>query len=93
MNVGHDIANMDPVTNVPLAARVCYNMAGLPFSFQTDKFQDILGYTEGNVGPLLATLCGFMWLVKVHAALPQLIPARPSPIADYIMIRCHLSPQ
>ena len=77
MNIGHDIANMDPVTNVPLAARVCYNMAGLSFSFQTDKFQDILGYTEGNVGPLLSALCGFMWFVKVCADL--LPPSRPPP--------------
>ena len=41
-------------------------MAGIPFSFQVDKFQDIVKYTQGNVGSLLCGLCGFMWFVKVR---------------------------
>ena len=69
VNVAHDLENVDPVTNVPLAARVCYNVAGLQFSFQTDTFQDILGYQAGGagvVGPLLSALCAFMWFTKVR---------------------------
>ena len=58
---------MDPYTNVPLAARVCYHVAGLQFSFQTDKFQDIVDYTDGNLGPLLSALCGYCWFVKVSS--------------------------
>jgi hypothetical protein len=27
VNVAHDLENVDPVTNVPLAAQVCYNVA------------------------------------------------------------------
>ncbi len=69
VNVAHDLENVDPVTNVPLAARVCYNVAGLQFSFQTDTFQDILKYQAGDagvVGPLLSALCAFMWFTKVR---------------------------
>jgi hypothetical protein len=54
---------------VPLAARVCYNVAGLQFDFQTDTFQDILSYQAGGavgVGPLLSALCAFMWFTKVR---------------------------
>ena len=75
-NVGHDIGNVDPYTDVPLVARVCYNVAGLQFSFQTDKFQDIVSYMDGNLGPLLCALCGYCWFVKVscrpraHRPLP-----------------------
>ncbi len=65
-NVAHDLVNVDPVTNVPLAARVCYNIAGLPFSFQVTKFQDIVSYQDSNVGPLLSALCAFMWFTKVR---------------------------
>jgi hypothetical protein len=71
-NVAHTLENVDPTTNVPLAAKVCYNMAGIPFSFQVDKFQDIVKYTQGDVGSLLCGLCGFMWFVKVRP-----ISARP----------------
>ena len=66
INVAHDLKNVDPVTNVPLAARVCYNVAGLPFSFQADAFQDILDYQAGGAGPLLSVLCAFMWFTKVR---------------------------
>ncbi len=69
VNVAHNLENVDPVTNVPLAARVCYNVAGLQFSFQTDTFQDILSYQAGGagvVGPLLSALCAFMWFTKVR---------------------------
>ena len=66
INVAHDLKNVDPVTNVPLAARVCYNVAGLPFSFQADAFQDILDYQAGGAGPLLSVLCAFMWFRKVR---------------------------
>ncbi len=72
MNVAHTLENVDPLTNVPLAARVCYNMAGIQFSAQVDTFQDIVQYTEGDVGSLLCGLCGFMWFVKVRP-----ISARP----------------
>ncbi len=71
-NVGHDLGNVDPYTNVPLAARVCYDVAGLQFSFQTDKFQDIVDYMDGNLGPLLSALCGFCWFVKVSDSLLKL---------------------
>jgi hypothetical protein len=67
--VAHDIKNVDPVTNVPLAAQVCYNVAGLQFSLQADTFQDIVGYQVGGdvgVGPLLSALCAFMWFTKVR---------------------------
>ena len=66
--MAHDLKNVDPVTNVPLAAQVCYNVAGLQFSFQTDTFQDILSYQGGAgvVGPLLSALCAFMWFTKVR---------------------------
>jgi hypothetical protein len=69
MNVAHDLKNVDPVTNVPLAAQVCYNVAGLQFSFQADTFQDILRFQAGGVvgvGPLLSALCAFMWFTKVR---------------------------
>ena len=66
VNVAHDLKNVDPVTNVPLAAQVCYNVAGLQFSFQADTFQDILGYQAGGAGPLLSVLCAFMWFTKVR---------------------------
>jgi hypothetical protein len=69
INVAHDLKNVDPVTSVPLAARVCYNVAGLQFSFQADAFQNILGYQAGGsvgVGPLLSALCAFMWFTKVR---------------------------
>ena len=69
VNVAHDLKNVDPVTNVPLAARVCYNVAGLQFSLQADTFQDILKYQNGGavgVGPLLSALCAFMWFTKVR---------------------------
>ena len=69
IGVAHDLKNVDPVTNVPLAARVCYNVAGLQFSFQTDTFQDILKYQAGGalgVGPLLSALCAFTWFTKVR---------------------------
>jgi hypothetical protein len=65
-NVAHSLDNVDPLTNVPLAAKVCYNLAGIEFSFQVDTFQDIVQYTEGDVGSLLCGLCGFMWFVKVR---------------------------
>jgi hypothetical protein len=67
--VAHDLKNVDPVTNVPLAARVCYNVAGLQFLFQADTFQDILDYQAGGsvgAGPLLSALCAFMWFTKVR---------------------------
>jgi hypothetical protein len=72
-NVGHNVDNLDPFLNVPLAAKVCFNLAGLQFSFQVDKFQDVLMYTDGGVGPLLSALCGFLWFVKVRptSSLPR----------------------
>ena len=67
INVAHDLKNVDPVTKVPLAAQVCYDVAGLQFSFQADTFQDILGYQAGGaVGPLLSALCAFMWFTKAR---------------------------
>ena len=69
--MAHDLKNVDPVTNLPLAARVCYNVAGLQFSFQADTFQNILSYQAGGavgVGPLLSALCAFMWFTKVRPA-------------------------
>ena len=69
INVAHDLKNVDPVTNVPLAAQVCYNVAGLQFSFQADTFQNILYYEAGGavgVGPLLSALCAFMWFTKAR---------------------------
>ena len=68
---------MDPYTNVPLAARVCYDVAGLQFSFQTDKFQDIVDYMDGNLGPLLSALCGYCWFVKVSCR-PRARPPLPT---------------
>ena len=69
VNVAHDLSNVDPVTNVPLAAQVCYNVAGLPYSFQADRFQDILKYQAGDAGALLSSLCAFMWFTKVRPPL------------------------
>ncbi len=69
VNVAHDLKNVNPDTNVPLAAQVCYNVAGLQFSFQADTFQDISKYQAGGafgVGPLLSALCAFMWFTKVR---------------------------
>ena len=86
MNVAHDLKNVDPVTNVPLAARVCYNVAGLQFSFQADTFQDILGYQAGGavgVGPLLSALCAFMWFTKVRPP-PRDALSRVSPVARVV---------
>ena len=62
---------MDPYTDVPLSARVCYDVAGLPFSFQTEKFQEIVDYTDGSLGPLLSALCGFCWFVKASELAPR----------------------
>ena len=70
-NVAHTLENVDPTTNVPLAAKVCYNMAGIQFSAQVDTFQDIVKYTQGDVGSLLCGLCGFMWFVKVRPISAQ----------------------
>ncbi len=83
MNVAHDLKNVDPVTNVPLAAQVCYNVAGLQFSFQADAFQDILRFQAGGVvgvGPLLSALCAFMWFTKVRPP-PCDAYSRRSPVA------------
>jgi hypothetical protein len=66
-NVAHDLKNVDPVTNVPLAVKVCYNVAGLQFSFQASKFKDIGDYQSSGAGPLLSALCAFMWLTKVRS--------------------------
>jgi hypothetical protein len=84
---------VDPYSNVPLAARVCYNVAGLQFSFQVDKFQDILKYTErgprimspGRHRPGLELLAAAL---STHLVLeyslrvrldPGVIPPSPSP--------------
>jgi hypothetical protein len=83
MSVAHDPKNVDPVTNVPLAAQVCYNVAGLQLSFQADAFQGILSYQAGGavgVGPLLSALCAFMWLTKVRSPLCD-VYSRRSPVA------------
>ncbi len=74
--VAHSLENVDPLTNVPLAAKVCYNMAGIEFSFQVDTFQEIVQYTEGDVGALLSGLCGFIWFVKVRPISAPRPPAR-----------------
>ena len=66
MGVAHSLGNVDPITSVPLAARVCYQEAGLPFSFQVDALSDILDYKERFTGALLSALCGFLWFVKVR---------------------------
>jgi hypothetical protein len=86
VNVAHDLENVDPVTNVPLAARVCYGVAGLPFSFQVDKFQDIVNYQDGYTGPLLSALCAFMWFTKARPPLPT-VPRR-SPCVVLTSDRC-----
>jgi hypothetical protein len=83
INVAHDLKNIDPITNVPLAAQVCYNVAGLQFSFQTDTFQDILDYQAGGsvgAGPLLSALCAFMWFMKVLPS-PHDVHLRWLPVA------------
>ncbi len=67
--MAHDLKRVDPVTKVPLAAQVCYNVAGLQFSFQADSYQDIMNYKDGGavgVGPVLSALCAFMWFTKVR---------------------------
>jgi hypothetical protein len=71
VNVAHDLGNVDPVTNVPLAARVCYGVAGLPFSFQVESFQDIVTYQRGGgyMGLVLSALCAFMWFTKARPPL------------------------
>ena len=70
LNVAHQLSFVDDVTGVPLAARVCYNVAGTPYSFQADSFQDILNYVGMGqgvpLGPLLCFICGFMWFVKAR---------------------------
>jgi hypothetical protein len=66
INMAHDLENVDPVTNVPLAVQVCYNVAGLPYSFQADTYQDILSYQDGRAGQLLSSLCAFMWFTTVR---------------------------
>ena len=66
MDVAHNLGSVDPITSVPLAARVCYQEAGLPFSFQVDALSDILDYKERFTGALLSALCGFLWFVKVR---------------------------
>jgi hypothetical protein len=81
INVAHDLKNVDPVTDVPLAAQVCYNVAGLQFSVQADTFQNILSYQAGDAvgaGPLLSALCAFMWFTKVPPP-PPLVPGLCSP--------------
>jgi hypothetical protein len=75
--VAHDLKNVDPVTNLPLAVKVCYNVAGLQFSFQASKFNDIGDYQSGGAGPWLSALCTFMWLTKVRVDA-AVACARPS---------------
>jgi hypothetical protein len=96
INVAHDLKNVDPVTNVPLAAQVCYNVAGLQFSFQADTFQNILYYQAGGavgVGPLLSALCAFMWFTKVrppphHAHLRRSLVARACALGPVTCAAC-----
>ncbi len=76
--MAHDLKNVDPVTNLPLAVKVCYNVAGLQFSFQASKFNDIGDYQSGGAGPWLSALCTFMWLTKVRVDA-AVACAQPSP--------------
>ena len=82
INVAHDIAQIDPITKVPMAAKVCYGFKGLPFNFQEDTFGDIRKYLDGGMGPLLSVLCSFVWFTHVRAAAhsPRVrsAPSRPS---------------
>ena len=90
INVAHDLKNVDPVTKVPLAAQVCYDVAGLQFSFQADTFQNILRYQAGGavgVGPLLSALCAFMWFTRVRP------PSHDGHLRWFPVARaCHLCP-
>ena len=60
---GHLIKNVDPISGVPLAVRVCMDHGGLAYNSQADDFSSIQQYRTW--GPILAALCSFMWLVKV----------------------------
>ena len=60
---GHFIKNVDPISGIPLAVRVCMDHGGLAYNSQAGEFSFIEKYQ--TVGPILASLCSFMWLVKV----------------------------
>ncbi len=66
--MAHDIAQIDPITKVPMGAKVCYGFKGLPFNFQEDTFGDIMKYLNGGMGPLLSVLCSFVWFTHVRPA-------------------------
>jgi len=77
ITVAHDIAQIDPITKVPMGAKVCYGFKGLPFNFQEDTFDDIRKYLDGGMGPLLSVLCSFVWFSHVRAAAHSPRAVRP----------------
>ena len=65
-NIAHLVKNVDPISGMPLAARVCIDHGGLEYNAQAADFSDIVTYmAHGLPGPWLAALCSFMWIVKV----------------------------
>ncbi len=78
--MAHDIAQIDPITKTPIAARVCYGLSGMPFSFQVDTFADVQKYIDGNMGPLLSVLCSFLWFTHVRLASVSLLERAVGPV-------------
>ena len=65
-NIAHSSANVDAITGVSLAARVCHNHVGLEASTsQAAMFAAIKRYEE--YGELLVVLCLFVWFNTVIA--------------------------
>ncbi len=81
--MAHDINQLDPITKTPIAARVCYGLGGLPFSFQVDTFADIQKYLAGNMGPLLSVLCSFLWFTHVRLACVLSLARAVGPVTTH----------
>ena len=62
-NIAHMSKHQDPISLQSLAAQVCEQNVGLQYGSQVDAFSAVMNYADR--GPLLATLCCFMWLVTV----------------------------
>ena len=57
---------VDPISKLSLATRVCNSDHGLAYSSQASTFEDIDRYTDrNNSGVLLLVLCLFTWLNSV----------------------------
>jgi hypothetical protein len=75
-NVGHSISNVDPLTDISLASRVCtldQHTTLEVATFQAFTAQDIIQYLDDNDGFILCLLILFVWLVVLWSEVRQSI--------------------